>query len=109
MNEKEFRSARVYFQGELAGYLLETNQGYRFVYDERFLKKGMPISVALPFRKEPFDSKELFSFFHGLLPEGWYLDLVRAVCKIDPEDKFGILLATTSADTIGAVTVVPER
>lgn len=105
MNQKILRKANVYFKNDLAGYLLETNEGYIFQYDENFLKKNIPISVSLPPRKEPFKSTEFFPFFKGLLPEGWYLDIVSATQKVDPKDYFGVLAATASVDTIGAVTV----
>ena len=104
MTKKEFRSAKVKYNNLIAGYLLETEAGYKFVYDTDYLTKGRPVSLSLPLRQEPYESKELFSFFEGLLPEGWYLNIVSATAKIDPHDAFGLLLATTS-NTIGAVTV----
>ena len=108
MNRARFRKATVNYQDRLAGYVSETLDGYRFVYDAAYLRTGPPISVSLPLREAPYESKELFSFFRGLLPEGWYLAIVSATAKIDARDAFGILLATTS-DTIGAVTVHPLK
>ena len=99
------RQAQVFYGNELAGYLQEREDGYIFEYDKEFLKKDIPISVSLPPREEPYKSKELFPFFKGLLPEGWYLDIVSATQKVDSKDSFGVLLSTTSVDTIGAVTV----
>ena len=58
------------------------------------LKKNVPISVTLPLRNEPYESEDLFPFFQGLLPEGWYLEIVASTLKIDKEDDYGILLAT---------------
>ena len=104
MSEEQIRRAIVQYNGRVAGYLSETANGYRFSYDKDYLRTGPAISVSLPLREEPYESTELFSFFRGLLPEGWYLDIVSATAKIDVQDAFGILLATT-ADTIGAVTV----
>lgn len=104
MDERIFRTAKVNYNDQLAGYLRETKNGFRFVYDEDYLRSGQPVSASLPLRKEPYESKELFSFFQGLLPEGWYLNIVSATSKIDTNDSFGILLATTG-DTIGAVTI----
>lgn len=103
MDPEKFRKAKVNYKDRLAGYLFETGNGYQFIYDEDFIRAGQPISVSLPLRKEPYEAKELFSFFEGLLPEGWYLDIVSATAKVDAHDSFGLLLATTS-DTIGAVT-----
>ena len=104
MSEKIFRKAKVNYNNRLAGYLWETENGFQFVYDQNYLLTGQLIAVSLPLRKEPYESKELFSFFQGLLPEGWYLDIVSRTEKIDTTDSVGMLLATT-ADTIGAVTV----
>jgi len=101
----KLRKGQVFYNKDLAGYISETKDGYVFEYNKEFLKKNMPISISLPLRKEPYKSKELFSFFKGLLPEGWYLDIVTATQKIDREDLFGLLLCTTNVDTIGAVTV----
>ncbi len=102
---EEFRKAQVFYNKDLAGYITETKEGYIFEYNKEFLKKNIPISISLPLRQEPYVSKELFSFFKGLLPEGWYLDIVTATQKVDRVDLFGLLLCTTNVDTIGAVTV----
>ncbi len=99
------RKAEVFFKNDFAGYLSETNEGYIFQYDENFLKKNISISVSLPARKEPYTSTELFPFFKGLLPEGWYLDIVCQKEKKDPRDFFGVLASTASTGTIGAVTI----
>ena len=104
MSQEPFRRAKVKFKDQVAGSLSETATGYQFQYDPAYLQAGQPISISLPLRAEPYESRELFSFFRGLLPEGWYLAIVSSTAKIDAQDAFGILLATT-ADTIGAVTV----
>ena len=104
MDDETFRKEKVNYNGRLAGHLRETEAGFRFEYDKDYIPSGKPISISLPLREEPYESKELFSFFRGLLPEGWYLDIVSATAKIDANDAFGLLLATT-ASTIGAVTV----
>jgi serine/threonine-protein kinase HipA len=101
----KLRKGQVFYNNESAGYITETEDGYVFEYDKEFLKKNTPVSISLPPREEPYISKELFSFFKGLLPEGWYLDIVAATKKVDREDSFGLLLCTTNLDTIGAVTV----
>ena len=100
------REARVFYKNELAGYITETRDGYTFQYDHEFLKKDIPISMSLPPQKGPYHAKELFPFFKGLLPEGWYLNIVSVTQKVDSKDSFGLLLASTSGDTIGAVTVI---
>lgn len=105
MNHKILKTAEIYYKGELAGFLYKTTAGYVFTYEENFLKKNIPISLTLPPRKEAYESGVLFPFFQGLLPEGWYLDLVLAKEKLERNNDFGILLSTTSTDSIGAVTV----
>jgi len=100
------RKAQVFYKNELAGYITETQDDYTFQYDHEFFKKNISISMSLPPREEPYHSKELFPFFKGLLPEGWYLNIVSATQKVDNKDSFGLLLASASGDTIGAVTVI---
>jgi len=48
----------------------------------------------------------LFSFFDGLIPEGWLLNIASNHWKIDRTDRFALLI-TLCRDTIGAVTVEP--
>lgn len=103
--EKILRKAHAYYKNELAGTITETDEGYIFQYDKDFIKKNIPISISLLPREEPYKSKELFGFFKGLLPEGWYLNIVGATQKVDTKDNFGVLISTTGTDTIGAVTV----
>ncbi len=99
-----YRKAIVYSGGIKAGILEETETGYRFTYDEDFIGHNVPVSLSLPLRKEPYESKDLFPFFQGLIPEGWYLDIVSSTLKIDRDDDYGILLATCK-ETIGAISV----
>lgn len=108
MNTGTFRRARVLYKNRLAGHLSETGNGFRFVYDSGYLKTGRPVSASLPLREASYESRELFSFFQGLLPEGWYLEIVSRTAKVDPHDSLGLLLATAS-DAVGAVTVHPEE
>ena len=109
MLRKPLRKAQVFYKDELAGYLAEFQDEYVFQYDKDFLRKNISIAFSLPPREDPYKAKELFPFFKGLLPEGWYLDIVSMTQRVDREDSFGILLSTTSVDTIGAVTVRKEE
>ncbi|UCH92544.1 MAG: HipA N-terminal domain-containing protein [Candidatus Aminicenantes bacterium] len=104
MNVPKYRKARVYFKDIEAGVLEEYENGFRFTYQEDFKKKGIPISLSLPLLDVPHESRELFPFFVGLLPEGWYLDIVLAALKIDKNDPFGLLLSTCG-ETAGAVSI----
>lgn len=104
MKKNKFRKAIVLFKDKKAGILEEIENGYRFTYDKEFIKKKISISISLRTKECPYESTRLFPFFTGLLPEGWYLDIVCATLKIDKKDTFGILLGTCK-DTIGVVTI----
>ena len=62
------------------------------------------IEGTLPLQKEEYTSKTLFSFFDGLIPEGWLLDIVSHNWKIDRKDRFGLLLVACK-DPIGNVQI----
>jgi len=99
------RQAQVYYRDRPAGTLTElTAGGYRFAYEPSYLADGPAISLTLPLRAVPFESSELFPFFAGLVPEGWYLRIVASTIKVDETDTFGLLMYTCG-DCIGAVSV----
>ena len=102
--KKNYRKAAVYSHKHKAGMLEETEKGYKFTYEKKFIELNVPISVSLPLRTELYESDILFPFFQGLLPEGWYLEMVASTLKIDRNDDYGILLATCK-ETIGAVSI----
>ena len=101
-----FRTAYVYVRNTFAGVLKETDAGYSFSYDDDYLKSENPsvVSLTLPLQSEEYTSKTLFSFFDGLIPEGWLLDVVTHNWKMDSKDRFGILLVSCK-DCIGNVSV----
>ncbi len=105
-----FRIAFVYVRNTFAGTLSETDEGYTFMYDSDYLKKEKPspVSLTLPLKSEPYTSKTLFSFFDGLIPEGWLLNVVTSNWKIDSRDRFGVLLVACK-DGIGNVSIREER
>ena len=101
-----FRTAHVYVRNIFAGILAETDEGYAFTYDRSYLQNdaATPVSLTLPLRGEPYTSTTLFSFFDGLIPEGWLLGVVSRNWKIDVRDRFGLLLVACK-DGIGNVTI----
>ena len=101
-----FRTAYIYVSGEYAGKLEECDEGYRFSYAEEYLSKesSRSVSLTLPKSSRPYYSKTLFPFFDGLIPEGWLLNIVSRNWKIDPEDRFGMLLIACK-DPIGNVSI----
>ena len=100
----------VYFKEMLAGIIAETDEGYEFSYQTEYLenKNAKPVSLTLPLSSQKYESKVLFAFFDGLIPEGWLLDLATTHWKVKSNDRFELLLLTCR-DTNGAVTVKPEK
>lgn len=97
-------------KGVEAGILTENDNGsYSFEYEASYLvNTSMPeVSLTLPKTQAKFTSDYLFPFFFSLLSEGANKEVQCRLLKIDEKDYFGLLLATTSHDTIGAVTVKP--
>jgi serine/threonine-protein kinase HipA len=95
--------------GRRVGVVEEAGAGSRFTYDRDWVALGAsatPVSVTMPVRAEPYESKGLLPFFENLLPEGWLLELSTKRLKISKDDAFGLLLATC-ADCIGAVEILP--
>ena len=105
-----YRTAYIYVRERFAGILKETDSGYSFKYDEGYLSlsDSTAVSLTLPKRKEEYESKYLFPFFDGLIPEGWLLNVVTHNWKLDRNDRFGILLAACR-DPIGNVSVWEEE
>ena len=101
------RCAKVLFQEKIAGILSEDEHGFHFQYEELYLKdeKSLAISLTLPLTDIPYESKMLFPFFDGLIPEGWLLNIAQKNWKINPRDRMGILLKTCT-DCIGAVSII---
>jgi len=98
------RSARVFFENDFTGQLIEAENGreYSFQYEQGY--NGPPISLTMPVQEEPYRFNELPPFFDGLLPEGFQLEALLRQKKLDRDDKFGQLLIV-GADTVGAVTI----
>lgn len=105
-----YRKAYVYVRDVFAGVLSETDRGYSFVYDADYLRSGnaSAVSLTLPLSADEYASGTLFSFFDGLIPEGWLLDVVTRNWKIPPADRFGVLLVACG-DAVGNVSVRREK
>ena len=104
------RQAAVYYKNDLAGFIIESDEGYIFQYDKKYLSKenAKPFSLTLPLQKQAFKSKILFPFFDRLIPEGWLLNIAVQNWKINQRDRFGLLLALCK-DCIGCVSVLPKE
>ena len=101
------RKAEIFYQDIKAGILTETDEGhFIFQYDEQYVIEypHQFLTFTMPVIKYPYHDKHLFSFFEGLIPEGWLLDVAKTHYKINPTDRMGLLLACCQ-NCIGAVSV----
>lgn len=102
------KKAEIYYKDQFAGILAETDEGYEFCYNKDYLggDNAEPVSLTLPLTDKPYQSKVLFPFFDGLIPEGWLLDVALRNTDISYLDRMSLLLLCCK-DCIGAVSVVP--
>jgi len=102
------RQAKIFYKEQLAGILTEGDDGYEFYYLPDYLgtKTAKPVSLTLPLQKETYKNSVLFSFFDGLIPEGWLLDVALRNTDISMLDRMSLLLLCCK-DCIGAVSIVP--
>lgn len=73
------RKGQVLCNGIAAGIITEDERGYTFVYNKAYLSMpdAQPVSLTLPLRQEPYTNNVMFSFFDGLIPEGWMLNIAE--------------------------------
>jgi len=104
------RKAEIKVRDLTTGWLTQDENGYHFIYDPAYLaaEEAEPVSLTLPMKAEPFDSKILFPFFDGLIPEGWLLDIAERNWKLNTRDRMGLLLACCK-DCIGAISVIEVK
>lgn len=104
------RQAQVYHKNKLAGEIRETDEAFIFQYNTEYLvmADSKPVSLTLPLQQKEFTSKILFPFFDGLIPEGWLLNIALTNWKINPNDRFGLLLSLCK-DSIGCVSIISKE
>lgn len=104
------RRGHVFVHDRFAGVIEERDDVFAFTYAAAYLADpdALPVSLTLPLRPEPYESKTFLPFFDGLIPEGWLLDIAVRHWKLDPRDRMGLLL-TVCEDCIGAVHVIDAR
>ncbi|WP_294141917.1 HipA N-terminal domain-containing protein [uncultured Sanguibacteroides sp.] len=104
------KKAEIYVGNQLAGILIEDENGFTFTYTDEYISRdeSQPVSLTLPVVSTPYRSSVLFPFFDGLIPEGWLLDIVERNWKINSRDRMELLLACCK-DCIGNVSVVAKR
>ncbi len=106
------RSAKVYYNGGLAGILTEESRhSFRFRYDDAWFSNDSkpPVSLTMPKNRQQYQNEFLFPFFFNMLSEGYNRKLQSKLLKIDENDYFGLLMATAGYDTIGAITIKPVQ
>jgi HipA-like protein len=103
------RQAKILYKNMEAGMLIQHDDGsFTFRYNDSWMNDiSKPnISLTLPKKQQEFHSKNLFSFFYNMLPEGSNKQVVCKLNRIDISDYFGLLITTAKSDNIGAVSVV---
>lgn len=101
------RQAIIKYNSIVAGTLKELDSGeYEFLYDEKYIQNypTLFITFQMPVHNRAYQSKRLFPFFEGLIPEGWLLQIASENWKINKNDRMGLLLACCQ-NAIGAVSV----
>ena len=102
------RQGEIHTNGVLSGLLHERDNGeYIFRYDDFFSLDESQSSISLSFPKSQreFISNELFSFFYHMLYEGTNTAIQCQTLKIDENEAFGLLVATSHTDTSGTITI----
>ncbi len=101
-------SATVFYNDKPAGVLTREGGNYQFTYNADYAgnNHNRPVSITLPLRSEPYHSASLFPVFINMLSEGANKRIQCRLLKIDENDYFSLLLAT-SGDSIGPITVKP--
>ena len=99
---------RVYYHDLFAGELRQEPSGRCiFTYDPTYLAGGRPaIAFTLPRQPMPHVSEPgLHPFFDNLVAEGWLRNAQARALKVDPNNRFALLLAF-GRDCAGAVSIV---
>jgi serine/threonine-protein kinase HipA len=99
---------KVYYEDNYAGELRQEPGGRCvFTYDPNYLEQQKPaIAFTLPRRAQPHIFEQgLHPFFDNLVAEGWLRNAQARALKIDPTNRFALLLAF-GHDCAGAVSVI---
>ena len=98
------RKAKIFVNSTETGTLLELEFGkkYRFEYLQGYT--GIPVSLTMPLSQKVYEFESFPPFFDGLLPEGYQLEGLLKIGKVDRNDFFAQLMAVGD-DLVGNVTV----
>ncbi len=98
------RKAKVYVNGTEAGILSEIKPGTQYTFEYLDGYSGLEVSRTMPLNEKKYSFDRFPPFFDGLLPEGFQLEGLLKIRKIDKNDFFSQLLAV-GEDMVGVVTV----
>jgi len=98
------RRAKVYVKVIEAGSLTEIEKGKDYLFEYLDEYKGLEVSRTMPVKAKSFKFDRFPPFFDGLLPEGFQLEGLLKIKKIDRNDYFSQLMAV-GGDMVGVVTV----
>jgi serine/threonine-protein kinase HipA len=98
------RKAIVRVNREAAGYLVQETTEGTFTFEYVSAYRGVPVSLTMPVREEPYLFERFPPFFDGLLPEGHQLEALLRAHKLDRTDYMGQILRV-GTDLVGNVTV----
>lgn len=98
------RKANVFVNNIGAGILSEWDFGKKYSFEYLGNYTGMSVSLTMPVRQKAYEYDSFPPFFDGLLPEGYQLDGLLRIRKIDHNDFFSQLVAVGD-DLVGNVTV----
>src|ERR1700722_2172030 len=99
---------KVYYNNAFAGELRQEPGGRCvFTYDPTYLAASLPaIAFTLQRRTAPHVCEQgLHPFFDNLVAEGWLRNAQARALKVDPGDRFALLLAF-GHDCAGAVLII---
>jgi serine/threonine-protein kinase HipA len=99
---------KIYYHALFAGELRQEPGGRCvFTYDSAYLAAGHPsIAFTLPCQAAPHICEQgLHPFFDNLVAEGWLGNAQARALKVNPDNRFALLLAF-GQDCAGAVTVI---
>ncbi|MBI4064398.1 MAG: type II toxin-antitoxin system HipA family toxin [Elusimicrobia bacterium] len=100
----------IYWNEHLVGQLwVDKKSDFVFQYDPGWIESNgaIPLSVRLPFQKEPFSDASARIFFANLLPEGDVRQAIAVLHQISPGNSFK-LLEILGGECAGAITLIPE-
>ena len=103
------RKAKIFVKGVEAGTLTEVIRENEYVFEYLDKYEGTGVSRTMPSDVRVYKYNKFPPFFDGLLPEGFQLEGLLKIRKIDKNDFFSQLIAVGD-DLIGVITVkeIPE-